>query len=70
MWMVNMTESIQIYKHCVKSVQFLLVRISPYSVPIRENTDQKKLHIWTLFTQCKIVLNGKNNSNYVNQSTK
>ena len=26
--------------HCVKSVQ------------IRENTDQKKLRIWTLFTQC------------------
>ena len=26
--------------------------ISPYSVRIRENTDQKKLCIWTLFTQC------------------
>ena len=25
--------------------------ISPYSVRIRENTDQKKLRIWTLFTQ-------------------
>ena len=24
---------------------------SPYSVRIRENTDQKKLRIWTLFTQ-------------------
>ena len=24
----------------------------PYSVQIRENTDKKKLHIWTLFTQC------------------
>ena len=24
---------------------------SPYSVQIRENTDQKKLRIWTLFTQ-------------------
>ena len=24
---------------------------SPNSVRIRENTDQKKLHIWTLFTQ-------------------
>ena len=24
---------------------------SPYSVQIRENTDQKKLGIWTLFTQ-------------------
>ena len=29
-------------KHC----------ISPYSVRIRENTDQKKLCIWKLFTQC------------------
>ena len=26
---------------------------SPYSVRIRENMDQKKLRIWTLFTQCK-----------------
>ena len=25
--------------------------ISPYSVRMRENTNQKKLHIWTLFTQ-------------------
>ena len=24
----------------------------PYSVQMRENTDQKKLHIWTLFTLC------------------
>ena len=24
----------------------------PYSVRMRENTDQKKLRIWTLFTQC------------------
>ena len=28
-----------------------ILRISPYSVRMRENTDQKKLHIWTLFTQ-------------------
>ena len=26
-------------------------RFTPYSVRIRENTDQKKLRIWTLFTQ-------------------
>ena len=26
-------------------------RIFPYSVRMRENTDQKKLRIWTLFTQ-------------------
>ena len=29
--------------------------ISPYSVRKRENTDQKKLHIWTLFMQCQRV---------------
>ena len=54
-------------KHCVKSVQirsffwsvFSRIRteygeillISPYLVWIRENTDQKKLRVWTLFTQ-------------------
>ena len=27
-------------------------RKSPYSVRIQENTDQKKIRIWTLFTQC------------------
>ena len=29
----------------------LLLRRSPYSVQIQENTDQEKLRIWTLFTQ-------------------
>ena len=54
--------------HCVKSIQiwsffwsvFFRIRteygeirkISLYSVQMRENTDQKKLRIWTLFTQC------------------
>ena len=28
---------------------------SPYLVQIQKNTDQKKLRIWTLFTQCKLV---------------
>ena len=52
--------------HCVKSVQngvfsgpyFPVFGLntdiyckSPYSVRIQENTDQKKLRIWTLFTQ-------------------
>ena len=56
------------YLHCVKSVQiwsFLWsvfsclgieygdLRIkSPYSIRTQENTDQRKLRIWTLFTQC------------------
>ena len=53
--------------HCVKSVQIRsffwsvfscirteyghLLRKSPYSVQAQENTDQKKLRIWTAFTQ-------------------
>ena len=28
-----------------------ILRTSPYSVRMLENTDQKKLRIWTLFTQ-------------------
>ena len=31
------------------NTEFFLVRISPYSVRMWENTDQKKLRIWTLF---------------------
>ena len=31
-------------------------RISLYSVQMRENTDQKKLRICTLFTQCQTVM--------------
>ena len=53
--------------HCVKCVQIRsffwsvysrirtehlrIRRISPYSVRMRDNTDQKKIRIWTLFTQ-------------------
>ena len=56
--------------HCVKSVQIRsffwsafsrirteygeILRIFPYSVQIRENMDQKKLRIWTHFTQCML----------------
>ena len=29
-----------------------ILRISPYSVQMRENTDQKKLRNWTLLAQC------------------
>ena len=55
------------YIHCAKCVQIQsffwsvlsriqteygeILRIPPYSVRIRENTDEKKLRIWTLFTQ-------------------
>ena len=42
------------YTLCEKclNMEFFLVRIFPYSVQMRENTDQKKLRLWTLFTQC------------------
>ena len=33
------------------STEFFLVCIFPYSVRMQANTDQKKLRIWTLFTQ-------------------
>ena len=36
----------------LKAFFSLLIIISPYSVRMRENTDQKKIRIWTLFTQC------------------
>ena len=36
--------------------EFFLVRIFPYSVRMRENTDQRKLRIWTLFMQCGLLL--------------
>ena len=55
--------------HCMKSVQIRsffwsvfsrirteyeeILRISQYSARIRKSTDQKKLRIWTLFTQCR-----------------
>ena len=51
------------YRDCVKKVQtrsvfwsvFSCIRTkSPYSIWIHENTDQKKLRIWTLFMQCEI----------------
>ena len=34
------------------NTKIILVRIFPYLDWIRENTDQKKLLIWILFTQC------------------
>ena len=40
-----------LYKNC-PNTEFFLVRIFLYSVRIQENTNQKKLRIWTLFTQC------------------
>ena len=58
--------------HCVKSVQMRsffwsviscirseygdLLRKCPYSVRIKENTDQKKLCVWTFFIQCHLKM--------------
>ena len=58
----------RIISHCVKSVQIRSIfwsvfsdiwieywdlrSKSPHSVRMQENTDQKKLRIWTLFTHC------------------
>ena len=60
--------------HCVKSGQirsifwsvFSRIRseygeirsITPYSVQMRENMDQKILRIWILFTQCILLYEG------------
>ena len=38
------------------NTELSLVRIFLQSVRIRENTDQNKLRIWTLFTQCLLLL--------------
>ena len=37
-------------------MEFFLFRIFLYSVRIQENMDQKELHLWTLFTQCKTII--------------
>ena len=39
--------------YCIWTEYGDLWRRSLYSVQIQENTELKKLHIWTLFTQCK-----------------
>ena len=39
---------------CIRTKYGEILCISPYSVRMRENTDQKKFRIWTLFTQCKV----------------
>ena len=43
--------------------EVFLVRIFPYSVRIRENTDQKKLRFWTLFTQYILLLQERRSLN-------
>ena len=41
---------------CIWTEYGALLRKFPYSVQIQENTDQKKLRIWTLFTQWRSKL--------------
>ena len=45
-----------------------LIRKSLYSVRIQENTDQKKLRIWTLFTQCRYMVDFKKKAEVFNPS--
>ena len=44
------TESFLVRISCIWTEYEELQSSSPYPFRIRENTDQKKLHIWTLFT--------------------
>ena len=56
------TEFFLVVFSCIWTEYGDLLRKSPYSVQIQENTDHKKLRIWTLFTQCdNSITNNKNN---------
>ena len=46
------TEFFLVHIFCIWTESGDLLRKSLYSVQIQENTDQEKLCIWTLFTQC------------------
>ena len=46
---------------CIRTEYGDLPRKSQYSVGIQENMDQKKLRIWTLFTQSELELCNTNN---------
>ena len=50
-WNYGILRSILLREKCLNT-EFFPLRKSPYSVRIQQNTDQKKLRIWTLFTQC------------------
>ena len=65
--LTDLTNPPRVFQYCVKSVKirsflwslFSLIlashfRTSLYSARVRENTDQKKLRIWTIFKHCKI----------------
>ena len=46
------TEFFLVHMFCILSKYKEIWNISPYSVWMKENTDQKILRIWTLFTEC------------------
>ena len=69
------TLTLPLHEKC-PNTKFFLVRISPhldwirrdtYSVWMQENTDQKKLRIWTIFTQwqCQYLFNSRNESTMI-----
>ena len=39
---------------------FSRITVSQYSVQFGENTDQKKLHIWAVVTQCLVEIENDN----------
>ena len=58
LFIIHYVKSVQIRSYfwsvfsCIRIEYGDLLRKSPYSIRIQENTDQKELRIWTLFTQC------------------
>ena len=61
-WIFHCVKSVQIRSYlwsvfsCIRTEYGEILRISPYSARKRENTDQKKLRIWKLFTQCSYFI--------------
>ena len=55
---------------CIRTEYGDLLCKSPYSVQIRENTDQKKLWLWTPFRQCNVYRNCKGKDTLWNFSSR
>ena len=65
---MNIIRKFQDHYHCMKGLRSK----SPYSVQVRENTDQKILRIWTIFAQCKITQSSvteKKNANRIKKKS-
>ena len=54
-WLKGFSNNLPLREKC-PNTELFLVRIFLFSDWIQENTDQKKLRIWTLFTQCSYKL--------------